>query len=62
MSLLYDPLRGSYSLLLGAAILPLGNIAAPLNAPPLIIGRTDGGTDKQLSVAERLLPHFILSD
>lgn len=60
--MLYDPLRGSCSLLLGAAILPLDDIAAPLNAPPLIIGSTDGGTDKQLSVTERLLSHFILSD
>ena len=60
--MLYDPLRRSYSLLLGVAILPLDSIAAPLNAPTLIIRSTDGGTDKQLSVTERLLSHFILSD
>ena len=54
------PLRGNGSLLLGAAILPLDTAAAPLDTNALLIQNTDGGTDKQFSVAERPLFHFVL--
>lgn len=54
------PLRGNGSLLLVAAILPLDTTAAPVDTNTLIIQSTDGGTDKQFSVAERPLFHFVL--
>lgn len=53
-------LRRNGGLLLGAAIVPLDAIAAPLDASPLIIQSTFGGADKQCSVAETD-PSFILS-